>query len=223
MKANKNVSYMESVHRFGSVWNISMMLVLLAFPVAVGLIFGAAPDWNSFLLGLLATAPMYWVIGLVETFTYVPMLGAGGAYLSFVTGNISNLKLPVALSALEQADVKANSEEGEIISTISIAISSIVTTVIIILGVVLIVPLSPILEADVLDPAFAQLLPALFGGLAVVYISKNWKIAIAPIILMLVLFIFVPALNSGTVGIMVPVGVIFTIIVSRILYKKGIL
>ena len=89
------------------------------------------------------------------------MLGAGGSYLSFVTGNISNLKLPCALNALESNGVKAQSEEGEIISTIAIAVSSIVTTVIIVLGVILIVPLTPILENPVLDPAFAQLLPAL--------------------------------------------------------------
>ena len=149
------------------------------------------------------------------------MLGAGGSYLSFVTGNISNLKLPCALNALEQAGVKANSEEGEVISTISIAVSSIVTTLIILLGVILIVPLTPVLNSPVLAPAFAQILPALFGGLGVVFISKNWKISIAPIILMLALFIFIPAMNAGTVGIMVPVGVIFTLIVSRIMYKKG--
>jgi hypothetical protein len=151
------------------------------------------------------------------------MLGAGGSYLSFVTGNISNLKLPCAINALENAKVDAKSEEGEIVSTIAIAVSSIVTTIIIALGVLLIVPLSPILESPVLEPAFAQMLPALFGALGVALISKNWKIAIAPIALMLVLFIFVPALNSGMVGIMVPVGVVFTIAVSRILYKKGII
>lgn len=219
----KNLSYMDSVHRNGRIWNISMMIVLLAFPVAVWLIYDAAPDWNSLLLGLLATAPMYWAVGIVEVFTYVPMLGAGGAYLSFVTGNISNLKLPAALNALDQAGVKANSEEGEVISTIAIAVSSIVTTVIIIIGVILIVPLTPILEAPVLEPAFEMLLPALFGGLGVVFVSKNWKIAVAPLLLMLILFIFVPALNESTVGIMVPVGVIFTLCVSRLLYKKGIL
>ncbi|MBQ9938975.1 MAG: hypothetical protein IJO96_05525, partial [Oscillospiraceae bacterium] len=141
----------------------------------------------------------------------------------FVTGNISNLKLPCAIDAMERANVKANSEEGEIISTISIAVSSIVTTLIIILGVILIIPLAPILSSEVLNAAFAQLLPALFGGLAVVFISKNLKLSIAPVILMLVLFIFVPALNASTVGIMVPVGVVFTIAVARILYKKGIL
>lgn len=200
-----------------------MMGLLILFPVAVAIIFGAKPDMQGLLLGLLYTAPMYWAVGFIEVFTYIPMLGAGGSYLSFVTGNISNLKLPCALNALEQADVKANSDEGEVVSTIAIAVSSIVTTAIIILGVLLITPLTPILEAPVLAPAFAQILPALFGGLGVVFVSRNWKIAIAPVSLMLVLFIFIPALNAGTVGIMVPVSVIFTLIVSRIMYKRGML
>lgn len=219
----KNVSYIDQVHSWGRIWNLSMMVILLAFPVAVCLIFGAAPDMKGLLMGLLATAPMYWAVGVIETFTFIPMLGAGGSYLSFVTGNISNLKLPCALNALEQAGVKANSEEGEVVSTIAIAVSSIVTTLIIALGVVLLVPLRPILEAPVLEPAFAQILPALFGGLGVAFVSKNWKIAIAPVTLMLILFIAIPALNAGTVGIMVPVSVIFTLIVSRIMYKKGML
>lgn len=220
---NKKLSYMDSVHRDGRIWNLSMMLMLFMYPIAVAVIYNTLPDWRGFALGLLATAPMYWAVAVVEVVTYVPMLGAGGSYLSFVTGNISNLKLPVALNALEQAEVKVSSEEGEIISTIAIAVSSIVTTLIIILGVILITPLTPVLNAPVLAPAFAQILPALFGGLGVVFVSKNWKIAIAPVILMLVLFIFVPALNSSTVGIMVPVGVLFTLGVSRILYKKGLL
>ena len=219
----KNLSYIESVHRDGTIWNLSVMVLLMLFPLTVAFIFGAAPDWGALVMGLLATAPMYWAVGVIETITFVPMLGAGGSYLSFVTGNISNLKLPCAINALEQNEVSASSEEGEIISTIAIATSSIVTTLIIILGVVLIVPLTPVLEQEFLAPAFAQMLPALFGGLGVAFVSKNWKIAVAPVLLMLVLFIFVPALNAGTVGIMVPVSVVFTIAVSRVLYKKGVL
>ena len=219
----KNLSYMDSVHRDGRIWNFTVAGLLLTFPIAVAIIFGASPDWTALGMGLLATAPMYWTVGAIEVITFVPMLGASGAYLSFVTGNISNLKLPCAINALEQNEVSANSEEGEIISTIAIATSSIVTILIILVGVICIVPLTPILEAEVLVPAFDQILPALFGGLGVAFISKNWKLAIAPVVLMLVLFIFVPALNSGTVGIMVPVAALFTIGVGRILYKKGVL
>ncbi|MBQ3147154.1 MAG: hypothetical protein IJB91_05430 [Oscillospiraceae bacterium] len=219
----KNLSYLDSVHRDGRIWNLSVMVLLLLFPVVVAVVFGVLPDWKALGVGLVATAPMYWAVGAIETVTFVPMLGAGGSYLSFVTGNISNLKLPCALNALEQNEVSANSEEGEVISTIAIATSSIVTTVIIIIGVICIVPLTPILSAPVLAPAFEQILPALFGGLGVAFVSKNWKLAVAPVVLMLILFIFVPALDSGTVGIMVPVSALFTIGTGRILYKRGVL
>ena len=222
MKKEK-LTYLESVHRDGRIWGIALCLVILLFPIAVCLVFKTVPQWNALLKGALAVMPMYWAVGVVEVITFIPMLGAGGSYLSFVTGNISNLKLPCAINALENAKVDAKSEDGEIISTIAIAVSSIVTIIIIALGVILIVPLSPILENPALDPAFAQMLPALFGALGVALISKNWKIAVAPVILMLILFIFVPALDSGMVGIMVPVGVVFTILFSRILYKKGLI
>ncbi len=226
MKEKTKLTYLESVHRDGKIWGFTLLVLIFLFPTALCLIYGVLPKWDSFFKALLAVLPMYWAVGIVEIFTYVPMLGAGGAYLSFVTGNISNLKLPVAVDAMEKADVKATSEEGEIISTISIAVSSIVTTLIIIIGVILLITVEPIgafLSSPILQPAFDQILPALFGGLAVVFISKNFKLSIAPIILMLGLFIFVPALNEGTVGIMVPVGVIFTVIVSRIMYKKGMI
>ena len=222
MKKN-NLTYMESVHRSGRIWGIIVAIVLLSFPLVLSAVFNTVPNLEILAKGVLATAPMYWAVGIIEIFTYVPMLGAGGTYLSFVTGNISNLKLPCAIDAMERAGVKASDEEGEVISTIAIAVSSIVTTLIIIIGVVCIVPLTPVLESPVLEPAFDMILPALFGGLAVVFISKNLKLSIAPIALMLILFIFVPALDASTVGIMVPVGVVCTVAFARILYKKGVL
>ncbi|MBQ9861536.1 MAG: hypothetical protein IJO75_04680, partial [Clostridia bacterium] len=130
----QELTYMERVHRDGRAWGIVLGLMLLAFPAVLMAVFNALPDWASLGKGLLATAPMYWAVGIVEIFTYVPMLGAGGTYLSFITGNISNLKLPWAIDAMERAGVKASDEEGEVISTIAIAVSSIVTTIIIIIG-----------------------------------------------------------------------------------------
>ena len=217
----KNLSYMDSVHRDGRIWNISVMIILFLFPISVGLIYHALPDWHGFLLGLIATAPMYWAVAVVETLTYVPMLGAGGSYLSFVTGNISNLKLPVALNALEQAEVKASSEEGEIVSTIAIAVSALVTTAVIAVGVLLLSQIRGFLESPVLQPAFDNILPALFGPLAVVYVAKNWKVALTPLVFMITLFICVPSLASSA-SVLVPVGALLAIGAARILYKKGL-
>ena len=218
----KELSYIDSVHRDGRIWNLSMAVLLLLFPAAVSLLFDAAIDWRGFALGMLSTAPMYWAVGVIETFTYVPMLGAGGSYLAFVTGNITNLKAPAALNALELVGADVKTEEGEIVSTIAVAVSSIVTTLIIVLGVLLIVPLTPVLNSPALAPAFDQILPALFGGLGTVYIARHWQIAVAPVALMLILFIAIPGLGS-MVGILVPVGVLVALGVSRILYRKNLL
>lgn len=220
MKKN-NMTFMDSIHHYGRLWGWTLFVLILAVPTVTCIVFHCVPQWEALGRGLLAVLPMYWAVGVVEIFTYVPMLGAGGTYLSFVTGNISNLKLPCALDALERAKVKPSSEEGEIVSTVAIAVSSIVTTLIIIVGVILIVPLQPLLENPALTAAFDQMLPALFGGLGVVFVSKNLKLAIAPVILMLTLFISIDALDTSKVGIMVPVGVLFTIAVARIMYKKG--
>ena len=217
-------SYIDKAHTRGKIWSVLAIIVLFSVPTLICVHNGAWPTLGDvFNKNIISVLAIYWISAVVEVITYTPMLGAGGTYLSFVTGNIANLKLPCALNALEQAGVKSNSEEGEVVSTIAIAVSSIVTTLIILIGVICIVPLTPVLESPVLVPAFDMILPALFGGLAVVFISKNLKLSIAPIILMLALFIFIPALNASTVGIMVPVGVVFTVIVARILYKKGVL
>ena len=148
------------------------------------------------------------------------MLGTGGTYLGFITGNLTNLKVPCALNAMEAAKVEASSEEGEVISTIAIASSAIVTTLVIALGVLMLGYLQPILESPMLTPAFDNILPALFGGLGVVYISKNWKLAVAPLAFMVALFLMVPSLASS-VGVLVPVGALVAIGAARLLYKKG--
>jgi hypothetical protein len=150
------------------------------------------------------------------------MLGTAGSYLGFVTGNLTNLKVPSALNAMENAKVKTGTEEGEVISTIAIATSSIVTMLIIAAGVLLLAKLAPILNSPILKPAFENILPSLFGGLAVVYVSKNWKISLAPLIFMVVLFLCVPKL-AGSVGILVPVGALISIGAARILYNKNML
>ena len=214
------MNYNDKTHFVGRIWMAMAITVVLAVPVAICVYYDAWPQGTAVLKGLLGVAPIFWTVGIIEVFTYGPMLGSGGSYLGFVTGNITNLKAPSALTAMENAGVKPRTEEGEIISTVAIATSSIVTTIVIAIGVFLLSFLTPILNSPVLKPAFDNILPALFGGLAVVYISKNWKIALAPGIFMVVLFLLVPSLSSS-VGILVPVGALVSIGVARILYKKG--
>ena len=213
-------TYMKNTDKCGKIWIWTAVVVVLFVPIAICLYYNAWPEATAVLKGLLGVAPIYWTVGVIEVITYTPMLGTGGTYLAFVTGNLTSIKAPSALNAMENAEVKPGSEEGEVISTIAIATSSIVTTIVIVIGVVALSPLAPILDSPTLKPAFDNILPALFGGLAVVYVSKNWKLAITPLIFMVVLFLLVPSL-AGSVGVLVPVGVLIALGAARMMYKKG--
>ena len=218
----KEMTYRDSVHRMGRVWILSALALMIAVPVGICVYYSAWPPIGGILAGFLSVAPIFWTVGVIEVLTYVPMLGTGGSYVGFVTGNLANLKVPCALNAMERANLKAGTEEGEVVSTIAISTSAIVTTIIIAAGVLLLAQIRPIIESPVLQPAFDNILPALFGALAVVFVSRNWKIAIAPMVFMIVLFICVPSLSSA-VGILVPVGALIAIGVARILYINGLL
>lgn len=212
--------YMKKTDWYGKIWIWSAAVIIMMVPLFICLKYNAWPEASGVLKGLLGVAPIYWTVGVIEVITYTPMLGTGGTYLAFVTGNLTSLKAPSALSAMENAGVKAGTEEGEVISTIAIATSSIVTTIIIVIGVCALTVIAPILNSPVLVPAFDNILPALFGGLAVVYVSKNWKLAMAPLIFMVILFLAVPSL-AGSVGVLVPVGVLIALGAARVMYKKG--
>ncbi len=213
-------NYMTQTDRYGKIWIWTAAVVVLMVPIAICVYYNAWPSLTAVLKGLLGVAPIYWTVGCIEVLTYTPMLGVGGTYLAFVTGNLTSLKAPSALSAMENAGVKPGREEGEVISTIAIATCSIVTTFVILIGVCVLRLISPVLDSPVMKPAFDNILPALFGGLGVVYISKNVKLAIAPLAFMIVLFLCVPGL-AGSVGVLVPVGVLIALGAGRVMYKKG--
>ena len=225
MKENQaiNISeYEASVHRYGRIWTVLALFFMISVPAAICIYYDAWPPLSNVLKGLLGVAPMFWTVGIIEVFTFAPMLGTGGTYLAFVTGNLTNLKVPCALNAMEAAKVKAGSDEGEVISTIAVGTSAIMTTVVISVGVFGLSFLRPLLEHPALKPAFDNILPALFGALGAVFISKNVKLAMAPLLFMVVLFLFQPGLSSA-VGILVPMGVLIAVGVARILYKRGLL
>ncbi len=196
----KQFDYFDRVHRWGILWNIGALLMLISIPVLISLYVGEWPTIKVLWSVLSKLMLLYWVTAVIEVITYVPMLGAGGTYLSFVTGNITNLKLPVGLAAMENAKVRANTEEGEVVSTIAIGVSSITTTVIIAVGVLAFSPVLPLITAEgsAFKPAFEWVLPALFGALGASYFAKHWKIVPLPIIVGVIVLIFAPTMGVGT-------------------------
>ena len=216
----KNKPYSESIHFYGILWDIGALIVFMLIPVAICVHLGVWPQGSYVVKGLLPVAMLFYPTAIIEVITYTPLLGAGGTYLSFVTGNITNLKLPCGLNAMENAGVRANSEEGEVISTIAIATSAIVTTVIIAIGIIVFSPVLPYLTADdsVFKPAFNQVVPALFGALGISYFIKHWRLAVVPVAVIVIILCFNGSLSSG---VLIPVGVVVSLLSAHLFYKIG--
>lgn len=217
---NNDRTYFDRVHTWGRISSLTALAVLLCLPLSICLYFNVWPSAASVIKGLLKVIPLFYATGVIEVIAYAPMLGAGGTYLSFVTGNITNLKLPCGLNAMESAGVKPNTPEGEVITTIAVATSAITTTVIIAVGVLLFSPVLPHLTAEdsPFAPAFQQVLPALFGALGASYFHKHWKISVAPILGCIIIYCFAGGTPAGTLVI---VGVIISILAAYIMYRKG--
>ncbi len=219
--------YDQMTHRVGRIWTAAAIIVLTAVPVLFCLIYGVTPEWSSLWKGSIAIIPMYWAIGLIEVFNYSPMIGSGGTYLAFVTGNLANMKVPAAQVAMNKAGISASSEQGEVLSTIAVAVSSIVTTLILIVGLVFVIPITNWINADpllsdVFDLSNGYVIPALFGALGVVFISKSWKLAVVPTVLMVLLFVLMPSLYASS-GIFIPVMSILAVLIARLMYKKNMI
>ncbi len=215
-------TYQDQLHKEGRIWMLGALSLFISVPFVISMITGIWPTFANFFPGFFATAVIFWPVTTIEVFTFTPMLGTGSSYLAFVTGNLTNMKVPAALNAQDALNVTKGTEEGDVISTLAVASSSIITTLIIIIGALLLLPLTPFLESTTLKPAFDNIIPALFGALGIVYIMKRWQVAIVPVIFMVLFFLLVPG-SGGLVGIMVPVGVAISLGVARILYKKGMI
>lgn len=198
--------YMKTTHRLGRIVSVITLVLLVGAPFVMGGYLGAMPNLGAAARGFLAVGLVWTVSSVVEFLVYTPMLGAGGSYLAFITGNLINMKIPCAMNARDMVGAKSGTAENEIISTLSIATSSLVTILVLALGVLLLTPLRPVLSSPALQPAFANVVPALFGAMAYKYYRKDLRLALIPLIVMAVLFTLVPSLTGSTSFMIIPSG-----------------
>lgn len=216
----KKMSYNDKSHLYGRIFLSIAIILILAIPVIMAIVLKVMPNFKiiaSCMVGLI----FFLLGGFVEVMTYSPMLGTAGTYLGFFTGNLVNLKVPCAVNAREMVGVEQGTDESEIVSTISIATSTIVTTVIMTLGVILIVPLTPILENEALQPAFDTAFISLFSALAYKYFIKDPKFVPVPLVLAIVLAAVVPSLGSVLIPITAVVSIAFAYYLVKMAAKKN--
>lgn len=211
--------YEEKVHKIGRITLLIALFATFLFPLTITFIYGVKIPIKMMLSGFVTIAPVMIIASLIEIITFTPLISSSGMYIAYLTGNITNLKIPSAVIAMENTEVISGTEEGDIISTIAMVGSVIASEIVILLGVILVVPLSVQLSNPVIKPAFEQILPALFGSLGSYYILKSWKTAVIPITFACVLNYFL----AFPTAISIPLCVLVSVFSAKFMYKKNIL
>ena len=180
-KSAAHESYINATHKIGKISDTIAVLLILMVPAVITAVYMGEVEiqMSNTISAIITLTAIYGVVSVVEVVSFSPFLGSAGTYLSFITGNIMNMKLPAATNALRVNNVERGTEEGEVIATLAIGASSIVTTLILLLGMLFLGNLLvPIITGPALAPAFDNVTPALTGALAAPYFIKNKKLSI---------------------------------------------
>ena len=216
----KQNGYQSWIHKFGIISSLLLFVGMTAFPIVVSAVYGIWPDfktlWPGFVAVILFMAP-YWP---AETIGYMSVMGPGALYMSYITGNVTNLRMPATVGTINSLGIKPNTDECHTMAIIACGASIITTVVIVALGVVIAAPLAPVLESPVIQPAFDYVVPALFGGLVAQTILKGKKqflFFLAPLAICL-FFCYFTTMNSAYYML---IAIAISVVIYVVDYKSG--
>lgn len=239
-KDNKIVitdSFQAWAHKWGRIGTLIALIYMIALPFVVLSAYGCMPSLGEVInIGTISILMIYIPVGISEAISYTPILGAS-SYLTFITGNIMNLKLPVAVNAMKITNKEPNTPEGEAISSVAVAVSSIMTVIILALAALLSTWISPVFELPSVKTASNYLIPALFGSLTLGLfgstntgkkVVKNGVMGVLPVIILVTVIALLVRISSGgslfgAIGFLILFMLPIAIISSRIMWKKGII
>ncbi len=221
-------AFFNSIHRLGRISTLISIVVFLVPAFVIWSIYGF-PKLAEVMVPLATLFATLAPGHISEALSYAPILGSS-SYMAFITGNIMNLKIPVAISAQKIVDAEPNTPKADVVSTMAIAVSSIETIIIIAIGTLLLSPLQPVLQTEMAQTASNFIVPALFGGMAMGIFVKNsgkekierkWMICILPLVIISICLAVIPSFANYQ-GYAVIAMILVTIGWAYLLFKKGI-
>lgn len=169
--------FSEKIHRVGRITVFLCLIAFLLVPIGLANIYQIEIDYPLVFQNALPILFMFTIVGISENLSYAPLIGSGALYIACVTGNLSSMKVPASINAMKLLDVEAGTEKAEVLSILAVSTCTFVTITIMFLGMLFFAPIiEPIYQSKLLNPAFTNLMPALFGALIVPALFSNLKV-----------------------------------------------
>ncbi|MEG7531877.1 MAG: hypothetical protein RSF83_10845 [Hungatella sp.] len=221
MKDQSVYEFDKKIHFWGRLTIMVALLAFIAVPYGLAIVYHIDMKWGKVFACAAPIFLLFTIESIAGTLSNAPIIGAGAMYISTVTGNINNMKIPASINAMEVTECTPGSEKGDVVSIIAVCVSTFTTTLIILLGMLFLAPIfEPIYNNAFLKPGFTNLIPALFGALLVPYILRNKKESIVPIILPILIFLIMgPKMYGKAQSILMIVVIIISVAYSYVLHK----
>lgn len=185
--------YMPKMNRIGKITGFAGVLLSFCPAIALAVVYGLLPQPAALLTAVIAGTSAFGMLWFVEPISYFPVLGTVGTYMAFLSGNISNMRVPCASIAQKAAEVEPGTEKGSVIATLGMAVSIVINVAVLTVGVILGSSVLAMLPESVTS-ALNYLLPSLFGALLVQFGMTQVKLT--SIVLVFGILIYV-AINAG--------------------------
>lgn len=169
--------YLAGANKIGKLTGALGVLLSFCPAICLAVVFGLLPDWAALAGAFVSAASAFAVLWFVEPISYFPVLGPVGTYMAFLSGNISNMRVPCASMAQVSAGVEPGTEKGSVVATIGMAVSVIINVSVLTIGVILGSSILSMLPASV-TAALNYLLPALFGALFMQFAVSQKKLGV---------------------------------------------
>lgn len=228
---NNDKTYFDSAHRLGRIATIVVVGFMLGIPIFIAKYYNLKLDMKEVFSLAAPLLAVFVPVALSEFFSYMPILGTA-SYLTYLTGNVLNLKIPCVINAQELTDSEQGTERGDVVALLAVSASAITTMTIIIIGIILMIPLEPIFKSDVITTATKYILPALFGAMIVPLVKNNKvgkyrvKNKIIPILVpvaILTMYNYFISPIAPKQGYWILITIIISIAVARVMYNKGMI
>ena len=212
---NYEKSFTKPIIRYGSLTNLLAIPLCFIPAIYLWLVKGAFPGWNNILPGWMYVASMFAIYSVVEPICYFPILGLPGTYMSFLSGNIGNMRVPCAVVAQESLGVEPGTKKAELIATLGIAGSIFTNTIMVTIAAIGGAALMSIFPPVVLT-AFKYVSSAIFGAMFAMFASKNLKYGAFALVVVMAMLLS----KAIPVYIMIPIAVFSTAIFGVVDYNK---
>lgn len=222
MSEQKNINRIDNfelnIHKFGRISGAIILVMMIAFPFILSVSSNLFPNFSKIVSPIITLSVVLISYSIAEIIAYPPIMGAASVYMCYITGNVTNLKMPSAISTMAASGIQQGTKEGDAVSMIAVGVSTITVTVMIIISIFIIQLISPILNSPALKPAFDNVMPALIGALigTVITSKTHVKIFILPVIICAITI----RLLSLNLSIAMIISIIVSVIIARYIYIK---